>query len=113
MVDNDNGQNIDFNRYDQRRQQNTFDESIVEDVEPVQEPYPANDMTEDIEFNGGEVENPDENKEYDDKDHPHEYNPPRAVVNVDYNGVSGDDRTNAYDQQNPLQSNLPSSDNDR
>jgi hypothetical protein len=108
MVDKDIDQYIDKSRYDQRRQQNNFDESIVENVELIQDPYPDNDLTE----SEGEVEDPDENKEYDDKEHPHEYNPPRAVVDVDCNDDSGGDRTNAFEQQNPLQSNLPSSDRD-
>ena len=110
MVDNDNGLNIGKNQYDQR-QQNIFDDSVVEDVESIQEPYPHNEITD--EDNSGEVENPDEHREYDDKDHPHEYNPPRAVVDVDYNGASGEDGTNSFEQQNPLQSTISSSDRDR
>lgn len=113
MVDNDNGQN-DKDQNDQR-QENIFDKdkTLVEDVDTIQEPYPAKDSKNNDDMIDGEVENPDENKEYEDKDHPHESEPPRAVVNVDYKGVSGNDRTNAYEQQNPLQSNIPSSDRDR
>jgi hypothetical protein len=114
VLDNDNGHN-DKNQTGQKQENSIFDKekNLVEDVDTIQDPYPAKDATDNDDMIDGEVENPDENKEYEDKDHPHETNPPRAVVDVDYQGVSGDDSTNAYEQQNPLQSTIPSSDSDR
>ncbi|HEX3008625.1 MAG TPA: hypothetical protein VHO90_13525 [Bacteroidales bacterium] len=115
MMDRNYGQRVDNDQFGRRIQPDVFeDEDVVEDVESIQEPYPANEETDEYDdtIEDADVENPDEHHEYDDKDHPHEYKPPSAVIN-DYKGASGSDRTNAFEQQNPLQSNYPASDSDR
>jgi hypothetical protein len=113
MVDNNYGQNIDKDQFDRRQQHSVFDDDVTEDIDSVQEPYPVNDKVEDQDIENKEVENPDENvHEYEDNDHPHEYTPPSAVID-NYKGSGGTDRTNAFEQQNPLQSTIPASDRDR
>jgi hypothetical protein len=112
MVDKDYGRNIDKDQYGRSQQHSVFDDDVIEDVDSVQEPYPVNDITDEEEQNQ-EVENPDEKvREYEDNDHPHEYHSPRAVID-DYKGSSESDRTNAFEQQNPLQSTIPTSDRDK
>lgn len=107
MVDRDYGRRIDKDQYDPRKQNDLFeDEDVEEDVDPIQEPYAYNEK-QNKDITDAEVENPDEHHEYDDKDHPHQTQPP--VANVDYSG----NRTNTFEQQNPLQSTFPSSDRDR
>lgn len=113
MVDKDYGRFIDKDQYDRSQQHSVFDDDVIEDVDSVQEPYPVNDMAENEELENKEVEKPDENvHEYEDNDHPHEYRPPSAVIN-DYKGSAGVDRSNPFEQQNPLQSTIPASDRDR
>lgn len=111
MVDNDSGRNFDKDQYGRKQNKSIFDDDLVEDVDSVQEPYPANDIVDD-EFSDAEVENPDENvHEYDDTDHPHEYKPPSAAVVNSYKG-SGAATSSPFEQQNPLQSSYPASDRD-
>ncbi len=117
MENRDNDRNIGNNQYDQNRQGNIFDDKdIVEDIDSVQDPYPANNITGKDEIlddtSDGEIDNDDNIHEYEDTDHPHEYQQPSAVLD-DLSGVSGGADTNPYEQQNPLQSTYPSSERDR
>ena len=112
MAHKNYGRYSDANQFD-LTEDNMFDDDVMEDVESVQEPYPSNEINENDDRKGEEVENPDENvHEYEDNDHPHEYKPPSANI-ADYNGVSENDRTNLFEQQNPLQSNISPSERDR
>lgn len=113
MAERNYGQSPDKDRIDRTQQDSVFDDDVEEDIDSVQDPYPVNDSDEQKNEGGAEVENPNTDervREYEDKDHEHEYRSPKAVID-DYKGSTA--RTNnPFEQQNPLQSTFPASDRD-
>lgn len=115
MVDNDYSQKIERDQYGRKKQNIFDDDNLVEDVDPIQEPYPINDVEDNYDDSiDAENENEEEKDihEYEDNDHPHEYRSPTAVLD-DYKGASDKDATNPFERQNPLQNTIPSSGRDK
>lgn len=113
MANSDKELKFNNSRYDQKYDNSIFeDDNVDDDIDSLQKPYPSDDDLDEDDITDADIdEDTDDLHEYEDNDHPHQYTPPSA--GLDNKVASANDRTNAFEQQNPLQSTYPSSDSDR